>query len=137
MAETRKSRSSLNVAPMEVPMSVGASPALEAAFDPDLVAAMRALIASGLNPSSALDLLARLIAEVPVASKEAMDRIKTADKLINTARAMMETRLKNEETAAIGQRLDALEQLVRRVATEHSSVTVRPLEVWDKPQENE
>ena len=105
-------------------------------FDPDLVELMRNIAVSGLNPSSALDLLARLIAEVPAASKETVDRIKTMDKLINTARSMMETKLKNEEAAAITQRLDDLELLVRRVATEPSGLAASSVELWNKPQQN-
>ena len=77
--------------------------------EPSLATQMRHIIAAGLTPSSALDLLMRLIAEVPAASKESMEHIKMLDKLINTARAMMETKLKTEEAAAIAARIDDLE----------------------------
>jgi hypothetical protein len=80
-----------------------------ASFAPSLAEHMREIITAGLTPSSALGLLMRLIAEVPAASKDSMDQIKMLDKLINTARAMMETRLKTEEAAAIAARIDQLE----------------------------
>lgn len=79
-------------------------------FDPSLARQMREIGSAGLNPSSALDLVMRLIAEVPAASKESMDQIKMLDKLINTARAMMETKLKTEEAAIISARIDELER---------------------------
>jgi hypothetical protein len=78
-------------------------------FDPAFVRHMREIVTAGLSPSSALDLVMRLIAEVPTVSKESMDQIKVLDKLINTARAMMETRLKTEEATTIAARIDELE----------------------------
>jgi hypothetical protein len=85
--------------------------------DPSLTEQMRDIITAGLTPSSALDLLMRLIAEVPVASKESMEHIKMLDKLINTARAMMETKLKTEEAAAIAARIDELECQLEALTT--------------------
>jgi hypothetical protein len=70
---------------------------------------MQEIAYAGLNPSSALELIIRLIAEVPAASKESMEQIKMLDKLLNTARAMMEIRLKNEEAADLSRRLEQLE----------------------------
>ena len=100
------------------------------AFDPSLVTQMREMVAAGLTPSSALDLLMRLIAEVPAASKEAMDQIKVLDKLINTARGMMETKIKSEEAAAIALRLDDLERRVQELLCARLGSTERPEEVW-------
>jgi hypothetical protein len=99
-------------------------------FDPDFIRGMREIAASGLNPSSALDLIVRLIAEVPAASREAMDRIKMLDKLLNTARAMMETRLKNEDAAEIAARLDQMEMRMQELLNKESEAESRPLEVW-------
>jgi hypothetical protein len=68
-----------------------------------------------LTAASALALITRLIAEVPGATAEKLDRIKLVDKLINTARAMMETRLKTEEAAAISARIDELENRIEKM----------------------
>lgn len=104
-------------------------------FDQDSLAKMRAVAVSGLNPSSALDLLARLIAEVPLASKQTMDRIKTVDKLISTARSVMETKLKNEEVAALTTRLDEIETRIERLAARGTDRTHQPTEIWNRPDE--
>jgi hypothetical protein len=88
----------------------------ETQFDPSFLLQIRELAAAGLTPSSALVLITQLIAETPEASKETMDRIKMVDKLLNTARAMMETRLKNEEAAAISARLDEMEATIEKIA---------------------
>jgi hypothetical protein len=89
---------------------------LETQFDSSFLIQIKELAVSGFTPSSALALITRLIAETPEASKEAMDRIKMVDKLLNTARAMMETRLKNEEAAAISARLDEMEAIIEKIA---------------------
>lgn|GEM_PF-1287589 len=68
-----------------------------------------------LTAASALALISRLIGEVSAASPEKLDRIKLMDKLINTARAMMETRLKTEEAAAISARIDELENRIENM----------------------
>jgi len=81
----------------------------ESGFDPDFISRMHEIAATGLNPSSALELIIRLIAEVPAASKESMEQIKMLDKLLNTARGMMETKLKNEEAVELAGRLETLE----------------------------
>jgi hypothetical protein len=67
---------------------------------------------SGLTPASALDLLGGLIAELPEASKEKMERIKTMDKLMNTARAFIETRVKTDDAAVIFARIEEMERRV-------------------------
>jgi len=92
---------------------------------------IRAIIGSGLTPSSALDLVMRLIAEVPTASKEAMDHIKMLDKLINTARSMIETKLKSEEAIAITLRLDELERRIDELVAVGANRSTRPEEVRD------
>ena len=88
----------------------------EDSFNPSLLAEFRDNLASGLTPSSAVDLIARLIAEAPAASKEELERIKVLDKLLNTARAMMESRLKLDEAAAISARLDELEARIEELS---------------------
>jgi hypothetical protein len=100
------------------------------AFDPGLLEAVRNVARSGLSPSTALDLLTRLITEVPAASKEGMEQIKIMDKLINTARAMMETRIKNEEAAAIATKLEEMEIRLERLVAEKALENKRPTEVW-------
>ncbi len=99
--------------------------------DPEFVAHMEALIASGLSPASAMQFLARLIAGVRGASKEGMEKIKMMDKLLNTARAMMETKLKNEEAVAISRRLDEMEEWMRQISANppaRSSIPAK--ELW-------
>jgi hypothetical protein len=76
------------------------------------------LEAEGLSPSSALALLAGLIAELPDASKEKIERIKTMDKLMNTARALMETRLKTEDADRLFARVEAVERRMDRLGGE-------------------
>jgi hypothetical protein len=109
MPERRKRNTAAlkNDAGPDVPSSAPTAPSN--GFDTALILRMQEIAASGLNPSSALDLIIRLIAEVPAASKESMEQIKMLDKLLNTARAMMETRLKNEEAAELSLRLEKLE----------------------------
>ncbi len=94
-----------------------------ATFDPSLAEQMQGIIFAGLTPSSALDLVMRLIAEVPAASKESMEHIKMLDKLINTARAMMETKLKTEEAAAIAARIDDLERQLEAMTASRAGIS--------------
>ena len=54
----------------------------EPQFDPSFLSPIRDVVASGLNPSSALELITSLIAESPRRPKETMDRIKMVDKLL-------------------------------------------------------
>jgi hypothetical protein len=103
----------------------------ETQFDPSFLLQIKGLAAAGLTPSSALALITQLIAETPEASKETMDRIKMVDKLLNTARAMMETRLKNEEAAAIAARLDEMEILIEKLAAEKVVEPMTVGETWD------
>lgn len=129
---TQERRRSTKRSDVSVPV-IPSDERLEASspFDAGLLENMRGIAGSGLNPSSALDLLGQLIAEVPAASKETLDRIKTMDKLINTARSMMETKLKNEEAAAITQRLNEMELEMDRIAAQ-SAGAGRSVEIWNK-----
>ncbi|MEW6349762.1 MAG: hypothetical protein AB1646_11920 [Thermodesulfobacteriota bacterium] len=99
--------------------------------DPEFVAQMEAMIASGLSPASAMRFLARLIAGVRGTSKEGMEKIKMMDKLLNTARAMMETKLKNEEATAINRRLDDIEERVQQISAHPPARSSNPTEeLW-------
>jgi hypothetical protein len=109
----------------------------ETQFDGSFLLQIKELAAAGLTPSSALALITQLIAETPEASKETMDRIKMVDKLLNTARAMMETRLKNEEAAAIATRLDEMEILVQRLAAQKVAEPMTVGEIWDDRENND
>jgi len=103
----------------------------ETQFDASFLLQIRELAAAGLTPSSALALITQLIGEAPEASKETMDRIKMVDKLLNTARAMMETRLKNEEAAAIAARLDEMEAIIEKIAIQKASEPNQCREIRD------
>jgi hypothetical protein len=103
----------------------------ETPFAPSFLSQIRELATAGLTPSSALALITQLIAETPEASKETMDRIKMVDKLLNTARSMMETRLKNEEAAAITARLDEMELLIEKLAIQKAAQPGTKEEIWD------
>jgi len=99
-------------------------------FDESLCARMQEMVSLGLTPSSALDLITRLMGEIPAASKDAMDKLKMLDKLLNTARAMMETRLKTEEAAEMARRLDEMERRVEDLSSRGLSDAGTPSEVW-------
>jgi hypothetical protein len=103
----------------------------ETTFDPSFLSKIRELASSGQTPSSALSLITQLISEIPEAPKEAMDRIKMVDKLLNTARAMMETRLKNEEAGAIAARLDEMELAIERLGIQKAAQPGTKEEIWD------
>ena len=70
---------------------------------------------SGLSPSSALDLITSLIMESVTADKSKIEKLKMIDKLLNTARALMETSIKHEETATIRGRLESLETRLEKL----------------------
>lgn len=117
----RKKRKSVNV------IEIAPEPNPEAIAKPgtslgsSLVARLREELASGLTPSGAVNLVAQIMAEVPAASKEELDQIKMLDKLLNTARALMESRFKTEEAAAISDRLDELEAQIESLAEDRVS----------------
>lgn len=104
--------------------------AAERPFDQSLCDRMQEMVSLGLTPSSALDLITRLMGEIPGASKDAMDKLKMLDKLLNTARAMMETRLKTEEAAEIARRLDDMERRVDELSGPTVSDAGALSEVW-------
>jgi hypothetical protein len=117
--------------PRAVPGSSPAAPCTDSqAAPPDPLDTAGDAASLVLTPGSALELLTRLIAEIPTASKETLDRLKLLDKLLNTARAMMETRLKTEEVSDVAARIDELELRIERMAMHGDSDSCRPREVW-------
>lgn len=90
------------------------------------------LLKLGLSPAAALELLGHLIVATVSASKETMERIKTMDKLINTARAVLDTKLKTEEAAAITARLDELEARLDALSRDQGREEAQE-EVWRDP----
>jgi|GEM_PF-1267096 len=135
----RATRSRTAKKPTSEPAAKVSDPTAEATdidpveFDPEIVAKMRELAASGLNPESALRLLARLMAEVPAATKEIMDRIKMIDTLIKTSRSMMETKLKLDDVAALMSRLDDLEAHLERLEPAGCLRSDTAGELWTRP----
>ncbi|MFC1834694.1 hypothetical protein ACFL2Q_08165 [Thermodesulfobacteriota bacterium] len=109
----------------------------ETANESELLERVRDMIGAGLTPASALKLLGQLVAETPSASKEALERIKMIDKIVNTARAMMETKLKNEDTDTIIKRLDEMESLVEKLATETRQEDTQRHELWRRGRNDE
>jgi hypothetical protein len=99
-------------------------------FDPDVRDRMRSLAALGLTPASALELLTHLIGQVPGAKKDTLDRLKLLDKFLNTARGMMETRLKTEEAVALAARLDEIEARMALLQGAAHSSSPEMREVW-------
>jgi hypothetical protein len=89
-----------------------------AVFEPGLVAKINEIVRVGANASAALELIIHLAAELITAADPPLDRIKLIDKLINTARALIETRLKDEEAAGLAGRLDQLEERMDKLVCE-------------------
>lgn len=85
------------------------APADVGAFSEQMWAGLSRLNDSGLSPATALDLLKTLIMESASADKTGIEKLKLMDKLLNTARALMETSIKHEETAVIMARIEQLE----------------------------
>jgi hypothetical protein len=108
----------------------------EPLFDRELAERIRGFAFGALTPSTALELIARLIGAVPTSQKEGLEQIKLMDKLLNTARAMMETRLKNDEAAAIATRLDEMESWMKRLTEEKKGDTKKPREIWNGRMDN-
>ncbi len=103
----------------------------ETRFDATLVERLETITLSGLTPGTALDLLAGLMIHVPAASKETMDRIKTVDKLMNTARAIMETKIRNDEVIRLTERLEELEARLAEFASSDAEPNLAaPVEIW-------
>ncbi len=121
MAEKKKRKP---VKAKEIPSDPPVEPITEAgtSMGSSLSARLREELASGLTPSGAVNLVMQIMAEVPAASKEELDQIKMLDKLLNTARALMESRFKTEEATAISDRLDELEAQIERLAEDRASM---------------
>ena len=86
----------------------------EISFDTELLERVSGIALSGISAASALDLMSQLLANVPDANKGEMDKIKLMDKLINSARHMIETKLKTDDLPAIMKRLDEMEAQIDR-----------------------
>lgn len=69
----------------------------------------------GADPDKSLELIGKLVNETAGASKTKMEQIKIMDKLLNTGRAVFETKLKTEEAELMGERLEAMEQKLSRL----------------------
>jgi hypothetical protein len=130
MPEPKKQRAP-RLAAVPEPETIPESTPSASEFDPSFAHRMREILATGLTPASALELLTKLIAEVPSLSKGSIDQIKVLDKLINTARAMMETKLKSDEAAAIAARLDDLEERIDEQMLRESGSSEPLREVWN------
>lgn len=88
----------------------------EPAFNDELLETLSGLAADGLTPEAALRVLALLIAEAPEASRQKIDQLKIMDKLLNTSRALMETRLKTGEAEELNEKVERLLEEVDMVA---------------------
>ncbi len=86
-------------------------------FEPEFLERVSGIALSGISPASALDLMAKLLTEIPTASKSAIDKIKVMDKVINSARQMLETKVKTEDVPAIMKRLDEMEAEMDKLAS--------------------
>lgn len=90
------------------------APAGQGAFSERMWAGLSLLNDSGLCPKTALNLLKTLMMEAAQADKTGIEKLKLMDKLLNTARALMETSIKHEETAVIMARIEQLEARVEK-----------------------
>lgn len=81
----------------------------ESPFDPEIEEYAVRAAESGLDVNSALYLIGKLNAHVPAASKESLEKIRLMDKLLNSGRYMIETKLKNDELQRLRRRIDSLE----------------------------
>ncbi len=87
-------------------------------YSDELERTLAGLCAGGLTADAALRVVAMLIAEAPDASRQKIDQLKIMDKLINTSRGLMETRMKTGEAEALAQKLESLESELEGLATE-------------------
>ena len=87
-------------------------------YSDELERALAGLGAGGLTSDAALRVVAMLIAEAPDASRQKIDQLKIMDKLINTSRGLMETRMKTGEAEALSQKLESLENELEGLATQ-------------------
>ena len=88
------------------------------AFNDDLMRSLSGLVKDGLTADAALRAVALLIAEAPDASRQKIDQLKIMDKLLNTSRALMETRLKTGEAESLQKKLEELERELANVAAQ-------------------
>jgi hypothetical protein len=108
----------------------------EVQLDSKLLGLVNGIAISGLTPTSALDLLGKLLAEVPRAASDRMELIKMTDSLIKTSRSMMETKLKHDDAEAIMQRLDEIETQMDELAASKDHVD-NPVEAWNSSPTDE
>jgi hypothetical protein len=85
-----------------------------------------------VSASSATDLLAALVLETADAEKTKLERIKLMDKLLNTLRYMLETKVKIEDTPLLDDRVRRLETRVREL-----NATMDPFEEEALPDDDE
>jgi hypothetical protein len=100
-------------------------------FSEDFQSRLKEITGSGLDPASALDLIVLLISECPDAQKETMEQIKLMDKLINTAKGMIETKIKHVEAAALSARLDDMESVLDRTMAQYSNHKIETGDIDD------
>ena len=90
-------------------------------YSDELERILAGLCAGGLTADGALRVVAMLIAEAPDASRQKIDQLKIMDKLINTSRGLMETRMKTGEAEALAQKLETLENELEGLATQRKT----------------
>lgn len=86
------------------------------AYNGDLIQSLTGLSTHGLTADAALRVTALLIAEAPDASRQKIDQLKIMDKLLNTSRALMETRLKTGDAESLSKKLAELERELAELA---------------------
>ncbi len=79
-------------------------------FNDELIQALEALSSNGLTADGAIRVVTFLMAEAPTASRQKIDQLKIMDKLLNTSRALMETRLKTGDAESLAEKLSQLER---------------------------
>ena len=90
-------------------------------YSDELERTLAGLCAGGLTADAALRVVAMLIAEAPDASRQKIDQLKIMDKLINTSRGLMETRMKTGAAEALAQKLETLENELEGLATQRKT----------------
>lgn len=90
------------------------------AYDDALIESLNSLSSSShaLTADAALRVTALLIAEAPDASRQKIDQLKIMDKLLNTSRALMETRLKTGDAESLSKKLVELERELAELANQ-------------------
>ncbi|MGC8603628.1 MAG: hypothetical protein ACP5VS_08080 [Desulfomonilaceae bacterium] len=88
------------------------------AFNEDLIRSLAGLSCNGITADAALRAAALLIAEAPDASRQKIDQLKIMDKLLNTSRALIETRLKTGEAESLQKKLEELERELSELANQ-------------------